>query len=76
MQTEPLLADYEISTDPDRLDVEVIHAFLAEDSYWSRGIPRSTPRSCRSGATTTASARSVVAIARGPATRRSYAARI
>jgi GNAT superfamily N-acetyltransferase len=42
MQTEPLLADYEISTDTDRLDVEVIHRFLAEDSYWSRGIPRST----------------------------------
>jgi N-acetylglutamate synthase-like GNAT family acetyltransferase len=40
MQTEPLLADYEISTDADRLDVEVIHRFLAEDSYWSRGIPR------------------------------------
>jgi N-acetylglutamate synthase-like GNAT family acetyltransferase len=40
MQTE-LLADYEISTDPDCLDIEVIHRFLAEDSYWSRGIPRS-----------------------------------
>jgi GNAT superfamily N-acetyltransferase len=42
MQTDPLLADYEISTDVDRLDVDVIHKFLAEDSYWSRGIPRST----------------------------------
>ena len=41
MQTESLLADYEISTDAGRLDVEVIHTFLAEDSYWSRGIPRS-----------------------------------
>jgi N-acetylglutamate synthase-like GNAT family acetyltransferase len=41
MQTDPLLADYEISTDVDRLDVDVIHKFLAEDSYWSRGIPRS-----------------------------------
>jgi N-acetylglutamate synthase-like GNAT family acetyltransferase len=41
MQTEPLLADYEISADAGRLDVEVIHRFLAEDSYWSRGIPRS-----------------------------------
>ena len=40
MQTEPLLADYEISTDADRLDVEIIHTFLAQDSYWSRGIPR------------------------------------
>lgn len=41
MQTESLLADYEISTDAGRLDVEVIHKFLAQDSYWSRGIPRS-----------------------------------
>jgi hypothetical protein len=41
MQTEPLLADYEISTEVDRLDVEVIHKFLAEDSYWSRGVSRS-----------------------------------
>ena len=31
---------YEISTDANRLDVDVIHTFLSEDSYWSRGIPR------------------------------------
>ena len=42
MQTEPLLTDYEISTDADRLDVDVIHKFLAEDSYWSLGVPRAT----------------------------------
>jgi len=41
MPTEQLLAEYEVSTDTDRLNVEVIHAFLAEDSYWSPGIPRS-----------------------------------
>jgi GNAT superfamily N-acetyltransferase len=41
MPTEPLLADYEISTDVHRLDVDVIHKFLAEDSYWALGIPRS-----------------------------------
>jgi GNAT superfamily N-acetyltransferase len=41
MQTEQLLTDYEISTDVHRLNVEVIHKFLAEDSYWSLGIPRS-----------------------------------
>ena len=29
----------EISTDPKRLDVEVIHAFLNR-SYWAEGIPR------------------------------------
>lgn len=42
MQTEQSLSDYEISTDPRRFDVAAIHKFLAEDSYWSRGIPRST----------------------------------
>ena len=42
MQTQRLPDDYEISADADRLDVTVIHKFLAEDSYWSRGIPRST----------------------------------
>lgn len=41
MQTQQLPAEYEISTDPDRLNVEVIHKFLAEESYWSPGIPRS-----------------------------------
>ncbi len=32
---------YEITTDPTRLDVEAIHAFLTT-SYWSPGIPRAT----------------------------------
>ncbi|MGV7219256.1 GNAT family N-acetyltransferase [Bradyrhizobium sp. UFLA05-112] len=41
MQMEQFLADYEISTDPHRLNVDVIYKFLAEDSYWARGIPRS-----------------------------------
>src|SRR5258708_7090279 len=41
MQTQHLPAEYEISTDAHRLNVEVIHKFLAEDSYWSPGIPRS-----------------------------------
>ena len=31
---------YEISTDPARLDIDVIHKYLAEDSYWSPGIVR------------------------------------
>ena len=34
--------EYEISTDAHRLNIEVIHNFLAEESYWSPGIPRST----------------------------------
>ena len=32
---------YEISTDPARLDVDALHAFLA-NSYWSPGLPRAT----------------------------------
>jgi len=33
--------DYMISTDPARLDLDVIHRFLAK-AYWSEGIPRET----------------------------------
>ena len=33
-------AGYEISTDPERLDRDLIHRFLHDDSYWARGIPR------------------------------------
>lgn len=32
----------EISTDPSRLDVGRIHAFLSQESHWARGIPRAT----------------------------------
>lgn len=42
MHTKHLENEYEISTDRDRLNVEVIHRFLAEESYWSIGIPRAT----------------------------------
>lgn len=34
--------DIEISTDPDRLDLDVIHRFLSEQSYWARGRPIET----------------------------------
>lgn len=36
----PLPEGYEISTDPARLDVDVIYKFLSEESYWSPGIAR------------------------------------
>jgi GNAT superfamily N-acetyltransferase len=35
--------DYEISTDPARVDVEVVHRFLT-NSYWAKGIPIETVR--------------------------------
>ena len=31
--------EYCVSTDPARLDIDAVHAFLAS-SYWARGIPR------------------------------------
>ena len=34
------MPEYEISTDPSRLNLEMIYHFLAEESYWSPGIPR------------------------------------
>ena len=33
---------YEIDTDPNRLDFDLIHDFLANCSHWARGIPRET----------------------------------
>ena len=33
---------YEISTDPRRLDVDLVHRFLSEESYWAKGRDRAT----------------------------------
>jgi GNAT superfamily N-acetyltransferase len=33
---------FEVSTDKSRLDIEVIHRFLGDQSGWARGIPRAT----------------------------------
>jgi len=40
------MTPFEISTDRDRLDVAMIHAFLANDSYWVPGISRSSVEKC------------------------------
>ncbi len=32
--------EYLISTDVERLDVDLIHRFLSEESYWAQGIAR------------------------------------
>ncbi len=42
------MADFEISSDPGRLDVDVIHAFLTR-SYWAEGIPRQAVEKCIAG---------------------------
>ena len=31
---------YLISDDPARLNLEVVHRYLSEESYWAKGIPR------------------------------------
>lgn len=31
---------YAISSDPSRLDLEVIHGFIAQESYWAKAIPK------------------------------------
>ncbi|HET7710866.1 MAG TPA: GNAT family N-acetyltransferase [Thermoanaerobaculia bacterium] len=31
---------YTITTDKSRLQIDLIHRFLSEESYWARGIPR------------------------------------
>lgn len=30
---------FEISTDPQRLDVDLIHQYLSKESYWAKNIP-------------------------------------
>lgn len=37
-------ADYVLSTDRARLDLDVIHGYLATVSYWAKGRPRETQR--------------------------------
>ncbi len=34
------IGPYEITDDPDRVDVDVVHAFLSRESYWRRGVER------------------------------------
>lgn len=34
------LDGYEISTDPDRLDADLVHHWLSTDAYWALGRPR------------------------------------
>jgi GNAT superfamily N-acetyltransferase len=36
--------EFSISTDPGRLDLEVIHGFLSEESYWAQGRSLETIR--------------------------------
>ena len=31
---------YTISDDPARVDVDAVHRYLSEESYWAPGVPR------------------------------------
>jgi GNAT superfamily N-acetyltransferase len=33
---------YELDDDPDRIDVDAVHRYLSEQSYWALGRPRET----------------------------------
>ncbi len=33
---------YELDDDPDRIDLDAVHRYLSEDSYWARGRRRET----------------------------------
>jgi GNAT superfamily N-acetyltransferase len=41
--------DTEISTDPDRLDLNLIHSWLSEQSYWAQGVPLDVVRRAIAG---------------------------
>jgi GNAT superfamily N-acetyltransferase len=38
----PLAGGYVVSDEPARLDIDMIHRFLSEDSYWTNGRSRAT----------------------------------
>ena len=40
MEIPTSVVGYEISTDQNRLDVDLVFRFLSQESYWSPGIPR------------------------------------
>ncbi len=42
MINEWIRGHYRVSTDARRLDLDVIHGFLSQSSYWAEGIPRET----------------------------------
>lgn len=41
--------EYVISTDRDRVDIDVVHTFLANDSYWAKGVVRDIVEQCVAG---------------------------
>ncbi len=44
MYQEHRNASFLLSTDPGKLDLDAIHAFLSNESYWAKGIPKAIMR--------------------------------
>jgi predicted GNAT family acetyltransferase len=44
MARRTLPGGFELDDDPERVDVEAVHAFISEQSYWGRGRPRELVR--------------------------------
>ncbi|MFP3600717.1 GNAT family N-acetyltransferase [Paraburkholderia sp. SIMBA_053] len=42
MATSNELSELEISSDKDKLDVAMVHAFLSQETPWAKGMPRET----------------------------------
>jgi GNAT superfamily N-acetyltransferase len=42
---------FELDDDPARIDVDAVHAFISEQSYWGRGRPRERVQRTISGST-------------------------
>ncbi len=40
--TRSLAGGFELDDDPNRVDIDAVHRFLSEESYWARGRPRET----------------------------------
>lgn len=41
LNIETTRGEYRISTNKDKLQVDVVHQYLSEESYWAKDIPRS-----------------------------------
>ena len=37
---EAIEGEYMISTDTSKLDIDLVHHYLSEESYWAQGIPK------------------------------------
>ena len=42
MATPNELSELEVSSDKDKLDVAIVHAFLSQETPWAKGMPRET----------------------------------